>query len=176
MRWQDLDLENGAATIARNWDWRGKLFTPPKTAAGVRTVALSQWLIEALKVHQGSAEINPWALVFATETGGPMNPSNVRRDIWLKLVARAGVRPFDLYSLRHTFASRGRTAGESAFNVARMMGHSRSSLVDDSYAQALPSGMASVAARVTARVLGEPVKLKITNGGRRTVRRSLDVR
>jgi integrase len=48
-----------------------------------------------------------------------------------KLVKSAGVRALDLYSLRHTFATLlGRTAGESAFNVARMMGHSRSLLVD----------------------------------------------
>jgi hypothetical protein len=32
------------------------------------------------------------------------------------------VRELDLYSLRHTFASLGRTAGESACNVAQMMG------------------------------------------------------
>jgi integrase len=52
-----------------------------------------------------------------------MNPSNVRRDIWVKLVVRAGVRSLDLYSLRHTFARLGRVSGESAFNVARAMGH-----------------------------------------------------
>jgi hypothetical protein len=52
------------------------------------------------------------------------------QNIWLPLKKRAGVRQLDLYSLRHTFASLGRTAGESAFNVARMVGHSRSTLVD----------------------------------------------
>jgi hypothetical protein len=31
-----------------------------------------------------------------------------------------------LVGWRHTFASLGRTAGESAFNVARMMGHAKS--------------------------------------------------
>jgi len=39
-----------------------------------------------------------------------------------------------MYSLRHTFASLGRVAGESAFNMSRMMGHSRSTLVDQVYA------------------------------------------
>jgi len=39
---------------------------------------------------------------------------------------RAGVSALDLYSLRHAFASLARTAGESAFNVARFLGHSRS--------------------------------------------------
>jgi integrase len=73
-----------------------------------------------------------------------MNPANVRRDIWNKLLKRAGVRRLDMYSLRHTFASFGRVAGESAFNVARAMGHSRSLLVDQIYAHSLQAGMASV--------------------------------
>jgi len=68
--------------------------------------------------------------VFTNGEGKPLTPGKVRRDIWIPLKARAGVRDLDLRSLRHTFASLGRTAGESAFNVARMMGHSRSTLVD----------------------------------------------
>jgi integrase len=166
LRWQDLNLTAGAATIARNWDWRGKKFTPPKTEAGIRTVALSGWLVAELEAHQertgGSAE----GLVFATRTGQAMNPSNVRRDIWLKLVKRASVRSFDMYSLRHTFASLGRVAGEEAFNVARAMGHSRSILVDQVYAHSLHSGMASVAERVTARALGIEPKLRVIEGGK----------
>lgn len=93
-------------------------------------------------------------LVFANRNGRPMNPSNVRRDIWLPLKKRAGVRQLDLYSLRHTFASLGRTAGESAFTVARMMGHARSTLVHSVYAHTMQSGMARVAENVTARALG----------------------
>jgi len=103
-----------------------------------------------------------------------MNPSNVRRDIWAKLVKRAGVRPLDMYSLRHTFASIGRVDGVEAFNVSRMMGHSRSTLVDKVYAHSLQSGMSSVAERVTARALGEQPKLRVIDGKQRDVRRSLD--
>jgi hypothetical protein len=68
-----------------------------------------------------------------------------------------------MYSLRHTFASLGRTAGEAAFNVAAVMGHSRSHLVDQVYAHSLQSGMASVAERVTARALGEQSKLRVVS-------------
>lgn len=88
-----------------------------------------------------------------------MNPSNVRRDVWTKLVARAGVRALD--SLRHTFASLGRTAGEAAFNVAAVVGHSGGHLVDQVYAHSLQLGMASVAEQVTARTLGEQPKLRV---------------
>jgi hypothetical protein len=84
------------------------------------------------------------------------------------------VRELDLYSLHHTFALLGRTSGESAFNISRAMGHSRSTLVDAVYAHSLQSGMTSVAERVTALALGEQPKLRVTDGEPRDVRRSLD--
>jgi len=77
-------------------------------------------------------------------------------------------------SLRHTFASLGRTAGESAFNVARMMGHAKSTLVDQLYAYAMQSGMTSVASAITARAFGEQPKLRLIDGGQRDVRQTLE--
>ena len=127
-----------------------------------------------LKAHQARTTGEGEALLFGTRTGRPVNPSNVRRDIWLKLIKRADVRALDLYSLRHTFATLGRVAGESAFNVAHAMGHSRSSLVDAVYAHSLQSGMASVAERVTSRALGEQPKLRVIEGSAPDVRSPLD--
>jgi hypothetical protein len=104
-----------------------------------------------------------------------MNPSNVRRDVWLKLTKRAAVRAIDMYSLRHTFATFGRVAGESAFHVAHAMGHTRSTLVDAVYAHSLQSGMASVVERVTAQALGTTKpQLRVIEGGARDVREVLE--
>ena len=170
--WSAVDLEAGCARIVRSWDHRGRKFVEPKTKAGVRVVPLSGWLVGELAAHcerTGGA-----GLVFASRTGQPLNPSNVRRDIWLPLKRRASVRDLDLYSLRHSFASLARTAGESAFNVARMMGHSRSTLVDQVYAHSMQSGMASVAENVTARALGVKPQLRVIEGGARDVREPLD--
>jgi integrase len=174
LRWQDVDLTAGTAAVTRNWDHRGRKFTEPKTAAGNRVVALSGWVVAELTVHKARTDGTAGSLVFANRNGKPMNPSNLRRDVWLPLRKRAKVRALDLYSLRHTFASLGRTAGESAFNVARMMGHSRSTLVDQVYAHSLQSGMASVAERVTALALGEQPKLRLIDGSQRDVRQPLD--
>jgi integrase len=159
-------------SVLRSWDHRGRKYVEPKTAAGVRVVPLSGWLVAELTAHKERE--GGEGLVFANANGKPMNPSNVRRDIWLPLKKRAGVRELDLYSLRHTFASLGRTAGESAFNVARMMGHSRSVLVDQVYAHSMQSGMASVAENVTARALGVKPQLRVIDGGKPDVREPLD--
>ena len=170
--WSAVDLSAGCARIVRSWDHRGRKFVEPKTKAGSRVVPLSSWLVGELQAHRERS--CGTGLVFPTRTGRPLNPSNVRRDIWLPLKRRAGVRDLDLYSLRHTFASLGRTAGESAFNVARMMGHSRSGLVDQVYAHTMQSGMASVAESVTARALGVKPQLRVIDGGARDVREPLD--
>jgi integrase len=167
-----VDLVAGCARIVRSWDHRGGKFVEPKTKAGARVVPLSGWLVTELTAQKERA--GETGLVFGGCTGKPMNPSNVRRDMWLPLKKRAGVRELDLYSLRHTFASLGRTAGESAFNVARMMGHVRSTLVDSVYAHTMQSGMASVAENVTARALGVKPQLRVIEGGQRDVRRPLD--
>jgi integrase len=162
--WSAVNLEAGFLRVLQSWNHRGGKFVEPKTAAGVRVVPLSGWLVSELAGHKertGGA-----GLVFGSRTGKPMNPSNVRRDIWMPLKKRAGVRSLDLYSLRHTFASLGRTAGESAFNVSRMMGHSRSLLVDQVYAHSMQSGMASVAENVTARALGLKPQFRVIEGGK----------
>jgi integrase len=171
--WSAVDLVRGCLKVLRSWDHRGAKFVEPKTKAGIRVVPLSGWLVSELSAHRDCSAAA--GLVFANANGKPMNPSNVRRDIWQKLVKRAGVRPLDLYSLRHTFASLGRTAGESAFNVARMMGHSRSTLVDQVYAHSMATGMAGVAEAVTLRALGQKPQLRVIEGGKTAdVRQTLD--
>jgi hypothetical protein len=66
-------------------------------------------------------------------------------------------------------------AGESAFNMSRMMGDSRSTLIDQVYAHSLQSGLASAAENVTARALGVKPQLRVIEGGvQRDIRRSLD--
>jgi integrase len=170
--WSAIDLEAGCLRVLRSWDHRGGKFVEPKTAAGVRVVPLSGWLVTELEAH--TVRSGGEGLVFANANGKPMNPSNVRRDLWIPLKKRAGVRALDLYSLRHTFASLGRTSGESAFNVSRMMGHKRSTLVDEVYAHSMQSGMASVAQSVTDRALGVKPQLRVIEGGARDVRQPLD--
>jgi integrase len=174
LEWSSVDLEAGTLRVLRSWDYRGKEFVAPKTSAGLRAVPLSSWLVGELRAHKARLRDSN-GLVFPTKVGGPMNPSNVRRDIWLPLRQRAGVRKLDLYSMRHSFATLARTAGEHAFNVSRVLGHSRSSLVDQVYAaHSLASGMASVAESVTARALGTKPHLRVIDGGARDVRQPLD--
>jgi integrase len=171
--WSAVDLEAGTLRVERSWDHRGKKFTEPKTKAGNRLIPLSGWLVTELKAHR--ERTTGTGLVFPNRVGKPLHPCNVATRVWQPLRERAGVASLDMYSLRHTFASLGRVARESAFNMSRMMGHSRSTLVDQVYAHSLQSGMASAAENVTARALGIRPQLRVIEGGNpRDVRQPLD--
>jgi integrase len=171
--WSSVDLEGGSVRITRSWCERSKTYVAPKTRAGVRVAPLSGWLVSQLTAHK--AQGVGTGLVFPNGAGKPLGTSNTRRDVWLPLRKRAGVRALDMYSLRHTFASLGRTAGESSFNVSRVMGHSKSTLVDAVYAHSMASGLSGVAENVTARALGLKPQLRVIEGGNlRDVRETLD--
>jgi hypothetical protein len=59
---------------------------------------------------------------------------------WLLMRAKLPYR--DLYSLRWTFVSLARASGEVPFNVSRVIGQPRSTIVDTIYAHTVDSGVA----------------------------------
>jgi hypothetical protein len=67
------------------------------------------------------------------------------------LLERAEVRYRDMYSLRWTFVSLARASGEAAFNVSRIIGHARSTIVDTVYAHTVDSALAGVSDSVAER-------------------------
>jgi len=70
----------------------------------------------------------------------------------MPLLERAQVRYRDIYSLRWTFVSLARASGEAAFNVSRVIGHARSTIVDTIYAHTVDSALAGVSESVSERV------------------------
>jgi len=175
LRWQDVNLERGSLHVCRSWGDRESSATAPKTAKGVRTVALAIDLVRELRGLQERSGGSGEQLVFGTRTGQPLNGSNVLSRWWYPTLEKAGVRRLDLYSLRHTFASLARNADVAGFLVSRAMGHATSGLVDQVYADALPSGMAHLAERVAERALGTKPGLRVLTGGKpSTVRQPLD--
>jgi integrase len=50
--WSAVDLEAGCLHVLRSWDHRGDKFVEPKTAAGLRVVPLSGWLVSELAAHK----------------------------------------------------------------------------------------------------------------------------
>jgi hypothetical protein len=92
-----------------------------------------------------------------------------------------------MYSLRWTFVSLARASGEAAFNVSRVIGHARSTIVDTIYAHTVDSALAGVSESVAGRVgltlptppapndppgPRRPPKLRVIDGGQRSNRQT----
>jgi integrase len=145
-----LDDEKPYFRIERSWCSKGFRYYPPKTKAGRRTVPISEWLASVLREHRAAS--GGVGLVFPSTTGTPLNKANVRKRVWMPLLERAQVRYRDMYSLRWTFVSLARASGEQAFNVARVIGHARSTIVDTIYGHTVDSAPAGVSESVAERV------------------------
>jgi integrase len=85
----------------------------------VRTVLESRWN-EAGKPEEG------WVWP-ATTRSGHVEPSSLRKQ-HAKALRDAKVRPFVLYSLRHTFLTRLGESGCDVWTLARIAGHSSISI------------------------------------------------
>lgn len=135
--WSDLDLEATPATVAVSGSIKvgadSSLRRGPvkKATSGLRTVALPSSAVAALRRHQAAQEAERekagerWTdhgLIFCTEVGTPINPSNLRRA-FSKITDEAGLSGATFpYLLRHTAVSLLIDAGVSVEEVADLLG------------------------------------------------------
>jgi integrase len=78
-------------------------------------------------------------LVFTTEIGSHLVPTNVRKRHWLSLLERAGLPKLRMYDLRHSAASLMLALGISPKVVAEMLGHASVQLTLDTYSHTTPT-------------------------------------
>lgn len=111
----------------------------PKTAAGIRDVDLSTdagKALEAQKVISGKAGDHVW---LNPRTGKSWTTdAQIRKTLWVPLLARAGVRYRNPYQARHTYASALLTAGANPWYVAQQLGHEDVQMVFKIYGKFIP--------------------------------------
>jgi len=150
LRWEDLDLEADALRVRRTLTRTKGTYSvgEPKTKKSRRTVRLTTGAVAALRGHleRQLEEIDrlgslyqPGGLVFASETGGIINPSNLRNRSFAKLLRRAGL-PADtrFHDLRHTCATLLLSRNVNPKVVSEMLGHATIAITLDTYSHVLP--------------------------------------
>lgn len=165
----DLDLLHKKVSITHQLSETndGTRFTaPPKTAAGVRTIAIPPHLIPELENHlHGWAQPRLDGLVFPAPEGAPLRRNNFNRRFWKPALAKAGIHGLRFHDLRHTGNTLAAATGASVKELMARMGHasSRAALIyqhattdrDEAIATAL-SAMAQTGATELPRTATNP--------------------
>ncbi|GAA1231678.1 hypothetical protein GCM10009608_79240 [Pseudonocardia alaniniphila] len=99
---------------------------PPKSAAGVRNIALPPFLVEELRTHiKPHAGAGPEGLVFRGERGAMLRRGNFGRATkWPETVVKAGLPAgFHFHDLRHTGNQLAANPGATTRELMHRMGH-----------------------------------------------------
>jgi integrase len=150
LKWDDVDLEDGSLQVRRTLaiTKNGSVFTSPKTAGSRRSVKLTSKATEALKSHleRQLAEIDRvgslWqenGLIFASETGEPLDRRTVTKQKFKPLLKRAGLPEIRFHDLRHACATLLLTRNVNPMIVSEMLGHSTIAITLDTYSHVLPN-------------------------------------
>ncbi len=139
LKWEDVDLEGGHLRVRRTLTHADKAFVlgEPKTKNSRRTIRLTKGTISALQDHlsrqleeieEMGSLYQPGGLIFATEAGTIINPSNLRNRSLKPLLKRASLPPIRFHDLRHTCATLLLSKNVNPKVVSEMLGHSSISI------------------------------------------------
>lgn len=162
LKWSDVDMIKGTATVRRAIVWSQKKgigwhFDEPKTSRSRRTIPLPASTVKALAEHkrtQGQERLragSEWqdhGLVFTTAVGEPYSIPGLTKQGFKPALTRAGLPHFTLYSLRHAHASHMLANGENAKVASERLGHSTIVLTLDTYSHVLPDMQQAAADRI----------------------------
>jgi integrase len=169
LKWTDVDMEKGTATVRRAIVWSQKKgdgwrFAEPKTAHSRRTIPLPPSMIRKLAEHkrQQSEErlrLGPgWqdhGLVFTTSIGTPLTISSLTNK-WFKpgLVKAELPSSIRLYDLRHSHATMLLANGVHPKIAAERLGHSTIVLTLDTYSHVQPHMQQDAVERIEESLFG----------------------
>lgn len=138
LRWQDVNLTLGTATVQRTFQRIGgqQVFGEPKTAKSRRTIALAPALLDELRRLREQSSDN--GLVFCQPNGKPLHAGNVTRRDLRRVLKRAKLPSVTCHSLRHLSASLMLRQGVHPKVVQEILGHSGIQVTMDLYSHVMP--------------------------------------
>jgi integrase len=157
LKWQDLDLANATLSVRRTLTRSGGRYAlgEPKTKKSRRSIRLTPRAADVLGQHlqRQLSDIQMLGddyadngLVFTTDTGAPVNPSNLRRRSFAPLLKKANLSHIRFHDLRHTCATLLLGKGTHPKFVQELLGHATVAITLDTYSHVMP-GMGDQTAR-----------------------------
>jgi integrase len=146
LRWQDVDLAARKVAVRRNRvtvNGRVQEQNAPKTKAGLRMVALSDFAVATLlawqlrQAEEAEAAAEAWQTeghVFTMEDGRAVDPAYVTRLFQaLRKWPGEELPPLSFHGLRHCAASLMLASGADIAVVSKLLGHASISITADVY-------------------------------------------
>ncbi len=133
-----LDLLNGQLTVDRQLT-RTRTLEPPKSEAGVRTLACPAWLVDelsALLARRRLTAANGDALIFTTSSGRALFYTDWRRYIWIPACNAAGLPGLRFHDLRSLAATMLVATGVDVKTAQTRLGHASPQITLALYARA----------------------------------------
>jgi len=150
LKWDDFDLAKKTVSIRRSIDKdnsKGE-FKELKTKKSYRKIILFPGVVRVLKEKKQNEKINTLNLVFPNEQGKPIQHRNLVRRHFKPILNKAEIdKKFNLYGLRHTFATLMLSEGIHPKIVSEMLGHESTSTTLDLYSHVLPDMQEQVVGR-----------------------------
>jgi integrase len=174
LKWTDVDLEAGKIRVRRTLTRESGHYTlgEPKTKKSRRTVKLTGAATEVLRSHlsRQMADMDQLGdlyrdqgLVFTTDSGAPLNPSNVRNRNLRRLTRKAELPEIRFHDLRHTCATLLLSRNVHQKIVQEMLGHSTVAITLDTYSHVLPGmGDQAATAMEDALLQQQPQRVTVT--------------
>ncbi len=126
LRQLNLDLLHRTVSVVEQYQQLGDgtlLLGPPKTAAGVRIVAIPAVILPDLEAHLAAwTTAGPERLVFPGETGRPFRTATLHAA-WHRALRKVGITRLRFHDLRHTGNTLTASTGASTKELMSRMGH-----------------------------------------------------
>ena len=138
LRWVDVDLKRRELHVRGQFEEEGR---KDAKYSSHRTVPLSVDIVQVLTWHKKNqaeeraligSHWNEAQLVFVSENGTPLNPSNMNSQL-NRFLAKLKVSPIRFHDLRHTYAALNIAAGVDLYTLSRRMGHKSITVTADKY-------------------------------------------
>ena len=142
VRFRDLDAETRTLHVRRRI-YRGKIDKPK--GRKTRRVRLSVEMALELAADRQNRQADDDALIFTTERGGRIDPSNIMARVLKPTADAIGVGRWPgFHTFRHTAASRLFVGGWNAKQVAKFLGHSDAAFTIRTYIHLLDEDLPEV--------------------------------
>lgn len=179
LTWDVINWENRTLTVNKTMEFRHKQQCwragPPKTATSYRTIPLTNkayhllWELYKLKDTQKkskelsqiltftdrrsgqSSTLVMYDLVFINfRTGLPAKNSSYDTHLY-KLCEKAGIEPFSMHTLRHTYATRAIESGMQPKVLQQLLGHASIQTTMDTYVHVTEDSLAQAVRQFEAK-------------------------